>query len=103
MSEATSDCREQGVLVPVIDRNRCEGKADCVRVCPYDVFEIGVLPTEQRAELAWTGRVKSFFHGWKQAFAVRADRCHACGACVTACPERAITLRRAAHDGKDGA
>jgi 4Fe-4S ferredoxin len=110
MTEPTPECREPGLLVPVIDRNRCEGKADCVEVCPYDVFAIAVLPVEQRAALSWTGRAKSFFHGWKQAFAVQADRCHACGACVSACPERAITLRRPSDDaagpsgpGKDGA
>ena len=25
---------------PVIDHGRCEAKRDCVRVCPYDVFEV---------------------------------------------------------------
>jgi len=90
----SDDCKEPGLLAPVIDRNRCEGKADCARVCPYDVFEIGVLPKEQRSTLAFGGRVKSFFHGWKQAFAVRAQDCHACGLCVAACPEKAIKLAR---------
>ena len=28
-------------FMPVVDRGRCEGKADCVEVCPYDVFEVG--------------------------------------------------------------
>ncbi len=88
------DCKEQGLLAPRIDRNRCEGKEDCVRVCPYDVFEIGTLSTEQRAALSFTGRMKAFFHGGKQAFAVRADACHGCGLCVGACPEHAITLAR---------
>jgi len=37
------------------------------------------------------GRLKVFAHGGRQAFAVRADACHACGLCV-ACPERAIQL-----------
>ncbi len=90
----SDDCKEPGLLAPVIDRNRCEGKADCARVCPYDVFEIAVLPKDQRGALAFGGRVKSFFHGWKQAFAVRAQDCHACGLCVAACPERAIQLAR---------
>jgi 4Fe-4S ferredoxin len=89
------DCKQAaGVLAPVIDRNRCEGKADCVRVCPYDVFEIGVLPATERRALTIVGRMKAFFHGGKQAFAVRADQCHACGLCVTACPEHAIKLAR---------
>ena len=87
-------CKESGVLVPVIDRNRCEGKEDCVRVCPCDVFEIAVLDEEQRAALAFFPRWKSRFHGFRQAFAVRAESCHACGECVKACPEKAIQLTR---------
>jgi 4Fe-4S ferredoxin len=31
-----------GKVAPAIDRNRCEGKEDCVEVCPCDVFEMGV-------------------------------------------------------------
>jgi ferredoxin len=27
-----------GVYVPRVDRSRCEGKGDCVAVCPYGVF-----------------------------------------------------------------
>jgi ferredoxin len=33
-------------------------------------------------------------HGWKQAFAVNADACRACGLCVEACPEKAIRLMK---------
>jgi NAD-dependent dihydropyrimidine dehydrogenase PreA subunit len=90
------DCKQPaGVTVPLIDRERCEGKEDCVAVCPFDVFEIGVLDKSERAKLSWTGRIKAFAHGNRQAFAVRADACHACGACVAACPEHAIRLVKA--------
>jgi NAD-dependent dihydropyrimidine dehydrogenase PreA subunit len=88
------DCKEQGLLAPVIDRNRCEGKEDCVRVCPYDVFEIGTLTAEQRSGLSFKGRLKAWAHGGKQAFAVSAAECHGCGLCVKACPEDAIKLAR---------
>ncbi len=92
---AGDSCRQPpGRLVPVIDRNRCEGKGDCLAVCPHDVFEIGVLPREDRAELRWVGKLKGMAHGWRQAFTPHADACRACGHCVTACPERAITLVR---------
>jgi 4Fe-4S ferredoxin len=98
MSKSTAvtaaECKEPGLLVPLIDRNRCEGKADCQRVCPYGVFDMGVLDEKQRAELSFSGRIKSFFHGYKQAFVARGDECHACGLCVTACPEKAIKLVR---------
>ena len=42
--KSTAGCREApGKIAPFVDRNRCEGKEDCVRVCPYDVFEIRKL------------------------------------------------------------
>jgi NAD-dependent dihydropyrimidine dehydrogenase PreA subunit len=88
------DCKMQaGEVAPVIDRNRCEGKEDCVSVCPYEVFEVRKLSRPERAGLSFRGRVKGFAHGWKQAFAVRADQCHGCALCVVACPEHAIRLR----------
>src|SRR5271170_770767 len=94
---AKDDCKQAaGVILPRIDRNRCEGKEDCVRVCPYEVFEIRVLKPEERAALPFVPRLKMLFHGNRQAFAVRADQCHACGLCVAACPEKAITLARSA-------
>jgi NAD-dependent dihydropyrimidine dehydrogenase PreA subunit len=89
-------CRQApGVMVPVIDRNRCEGKAACVAVCPTKVFVIGVLPPGERAGLSWRGKLKGFGHGWKQAFTPNAAACEACGKCVEACPEDAIRLVRA--------
>ncbi len=83
-----------GVFKPVIDRNRCEGKQDCVIVCPYDVFTIGTLPLELRAELSIRGKIKGWAHKWQQAFATNVDACHGCSDCVAACPEKAITLSR---------
>ena len=85
-----------GQFAPLIDRNRCEGKADCVTACPCAVFDMGVLPKEQRYGLSLVGKLKGYGHGWRQAFAVRADACEGCGLCVVACPEKAIKLVRAA-------
>jgi len=82
-----------GRVEPVIDRNRCEGKGDCLAVCPHGVFSLGILSPPQRMKLDWRGRIKSRFHGWRQAFTPNAEACMACGLCVKACPERAITLR----------
>jgi NAD-dependent dihydropyrimidine dehydrogenase PreA subunit len=92
---AASGCAETGGrFAPRIDRNRCEAKADCVRVCPYHVFEIRPLGAEERSRLSFGGRLKAWAHGGKQAFAVAAEACHACGECVKACPEDAIRLVR---------
>ena len=90
------ECKQEpGLFVPVIDRNRCEGKADCVEVCPYEVFVVTTLPVEQRTGLSFLGRLKGRAHGWQQALTPNAEACHACGLCVKACPESAITLARA--------
>jgi NAD-dependent dihydropyrimidine dehydrogenase PreA subunit len=83
---------DSGRVAPVIDRNRCEAKEDCVRVCPYSVFEIRPLGAAERAALSWMGRLRAWAHGNRQAFAVRAADCHACQLCVEACPEDAIRL-----------
>jgi len=83
---------EAGRVEPIVDRARCEAKEDCVRVCPYHVFEVRRLTADERAPLGWFARGKLFVHGGRQAFAVRAADCHACGLCVKACPEKAIRL-----------
>ncbi|HVN40649.1 MAG TPA: ferredoxin family protein [Myxococcota bacterium] len=91
--DATSECKgEPGRVAPVVDRNRCEAKEDCVRVCPYDVFEIRSLTREDRASLSLLGKLKAWAHGNRQAYVVRGADCHACQLCIDACPEKALTL-----------
>ena len=69
----TAACKQPaGAFAPVINRNRCEGKEDCVRVCPYDVFEIRTLSDRERSRLSLGSRFKAWVHGNRQAFAVNA-------------------------------
>jgi NAD-dependent dihydropyrimidine dehydrogenase PreA subunit len=83
------------VIQPVIDRNRCEGKKECVAVRPYNVFTIATVAPELRRGLSLRGKLKGFAHRWQQAFVSNAGDCQACELCVSACPEKAITLTRA--------
>lgn len=92
----STDCKQQpGTFRPVIDRNRCEGKADCVRVCPVSVFAVDTLSKDQRTGLSLRGKIKGLAHRWQQALLPNVEACEACGLCVKACPEKAITLVRA--------
>jgi 4Fe-4S ferredoxin len=83
---------EAGSYRPVVDRNACEGKRDCVEVCPYDVFEVRQIEDEDFSSLSFLGKLKSRAHGRQTAYTPHADLCQACGLCVVACPEKAITL-----------
>ncbi|WP_213764853.1 ferredoxin family protein [Caballeronia sp. dw_19] len=90
-----SACKQApGVIVPVVNFNRCEGKAECAVVCPENVFDIRRIDTADYQRLAPLQKFKLRVHGMKVAYTPNADACRACGLCVTACPERAITLAR---------
>jgi 4Fe-4S ferredoxin len=84
-----------GIWQPRVDHARCEAKRDCVDVCPYDVFEVRRIDDADYRALSWLARGKVFVHRMQTAYTPRAASCHACGLCVVACPEDAITLVRA--------
>jgi len=77
---------------PQVNRGRCEGKGDCVDVCPYGVFEVRRIDDTDYAQLNLLARLKSSAHGRQTAYTPNAAACQACGLCVVACPEKAITL-----------
>ncbi|WP_026349891.1 4Fe-4S dicluster domain-containing protein [Bordetella sp. FB-8] len=94
---STSDCKQKpGVIAPVIDLKRCEGKGGCLEVCPENVFEIRRIAQDDYLGLDLMHRLKLRVHGMKVAYTPNANACRSCGLCVTACPERAIKLIRAA-------
>jgi NAD-dependent dihydropyrimidine dehydrogenase PreA subunit len=84
-----------GAFVPVVDRNKCEGKHDCVDVCPYGVFDVRRMDDADFVRLSLRGKLKSVMHGRKTAYTPKAEACQACGLCVVACPEKAIRLVKA--------
>jgi NAD-dependent dihydropyrimidine dehydrogenase PreA subunit len=89
------DCKAApGAWRPVVDRARCEGKKDCVEVCPYGVFEVRRIDDGEYRALSLLGRLKLRVHGMQTSYTPRAADCHACGLCVVACPEHAIRLER---------
>ena len=80
---------------PVVDRTRCEGKRDCVEVCPYEVFEVRRIDDADWAPLSFLTKLKVLAQRKQSAYTPRADACQACGLCVVACPEGALRLVRA--------
>ncbi len=83
-----------GAFVPRVDRRRCEGKSDCVAVCPYAVFEVHKIAEDEYQSLSVLARLKLLAHGKKTAYTPRADSCRACSLCVSACPEKPRGWRR---------
>jgi NAD-dependent dihydropyrimidine dehydrogenase PreA subunit len=93
---SSAACRQPpGAFVPVVDFGRCEGKGDCVRVCPEQIFELQRISDADYRALGIVGRFKLRVHGMQVAYKPNAEACRACGLCVSACPEHAITLVRA--------
>jgi len=92
---AGENCRAAPLAYrPQVDPRSCEGKADCVTVCPYNVFEVRKIDEDQYRALPTRVRLKLWAHGKKIAYTPHADACRACGLCLVACPEKAITLVR---------
>ena len=91
-TSSTGNPGEAGAYRPVVDRNACEGKRDCVEVCPYEVFEVRPIDDEDFSGLSFLGKLKSRAHGRLTAYTPKEDLCQACGLCVVACPEKAIRL-----------
>jgi NAD-dependent dihydropyrimidine dehydrogenase PreA subunit len=91
----STECRaDPGEFEPVVNRGKCEGKAECVTVCPYGVFEVRRIEDPDFAKLGAFAKMKSVLHGRKTAYTPLASDCQACGKCVSACPEKAIKLVR---------
>lgn len=96
VTSADPECKQYpGPFRPFVDRNACEGKGDCVRVCPVSVFVVDTLPMEERRGLDLRGQLKGFAYRWQRAMLINPNACQACGLCVEACPENALTHERA--------
>ncbi|MQR02517.1 4Fe-4S dicluster domain-containing protein [Glaciimonas soli] len=92
---AIASCKQEpGIIVPIINLTRCEGKGDCVDVCPENVFQVRRIDDSDYQSLNLLHKFKLRVHGVKVAYTPNADACRACGLCVSACPEHAITLTR---------
>ncbi len=80
--------------MPVVDLTRCEGKGDCVRVCPEDVFRVRRIDDGDYGRLGLLHKFRLRVHGMRVAYTPNAEACRGCGLCVAACPETAIRLSR---------
>jgi 4Fe-4S ferredoxin len=91
----TERCKQDpGVFGPVVSFKRCEGKGDCERVCPEDVFQVQRIEADDYRPLNLLQKFKLQVHGMQVAYTPNIDACRSCGLCVAACPEHAITLQR---------
>jgi 4Fe-4S ferredoxin len=86
--------QEPGVIFPVVDLKRCEGKGDCERVCPENVFEVRRIDEMDYRRLGLLQKIKLRIHGLNVSYTPNVDACRSCGLCVSACPEHAITLAK---------
>lgn len=59
---------------------------------PNDVFEVRRIDDDDYAALGLFAKLRVSAHKRQTAYTLRAADCHACGLCVVACPENAITL-----------
>lgn len=92
---AAAACKQEaGTIIPVVSLKRCEGKGDCMEVCPENVFQIRRIDDSDYQNLGTLQKFKLRVHGMQVAYTPNADACRACGLCVSACPEHAITLKR---------
>jgi len=94
LARAAACKQPAGVIAPIVDLRRCEGKGDCVRVCPENVFRIDRIADADYQALGMLHKLKQRVHGMQVAYTPNAEACRSCGLCVSACPERAITLGR---------
>lgn len=92
MANAPECDAKPGASLIVVDRERCEGKRDCVDICPYDVFEVRRIDAADFARLSILGKLKSLAHRRQSAYTPRMDECRACRQCIDACPEKALRL-----------
>ncbi len=94
-SDSPPDCGQApGQIAPTVDFGKCEGRGDCVRVCPENVFQLRRIDAADYTDLRLLNKIKLRVHGMQVAYTPNADACRSCALCVTACPEQAITLQK---------
>jgi len=69
MNARAIECNQTaGVIKPMVDFNRCEGKGECVRVCPENVFAMARIENADYRKLGLASRFKLRVHGMQVAY-----------------------------------
>jgi ferredoxin len=77
MNAPVSCSQDPGVIGPLVELGRCEGKGDCVRVCPENVFQVRRIDAADYRTLNLLHKLKLRVHGMEVAYTPNADTCRA--------------------------
>ena len=69
--EPKEEVKKETMFVVTVDKDKCDGKGECVDTCPVSVFEMKDGKSEP----------------------VNVDECLGCESCVEVCPQGAITVK----------
>ena len=78
----------------IINRNYCDGCAECVTVCPNYVLILQEITSEEYKSLSDAGKLNVILKGRQKSSVRNIEACVFCGLCEDHCHETAIAVGR---------